>query len=154
MRPLAALPALFLLLLLPACGGEDGGSSGDAFTAKGDVTIIGADKAQVLAADGAAAGDKCQGTGNLSDFSEGDEVVVLDADGSKVAVGKLAEGTLSAEAADLATIGLSMCELTFTVEDIPATDELLTLRIGEKEVTFGQEDADDLAVDVAGDAYP
>lgn len=143
------ISATVLALTLTACGGED-----ETFEAKGNVLIIGADKAQVLAADGATTGDRCQGTGLLSDFGGGDEVIVLDSDGSKVAVGKLLEGKLPDGAADVQSLGLNMCELKFSVDDVPASDELMTLKIGEKEVTFKQEDADSIEVDVAGDSYP
>lgn len=148
--------AAVLALTLTACegGGDDAGSGGDAFTAKGTVSIIGVDKADVLSATGAGAGERCQGTGKFGDFGGGDEAIVLDKDGSKVAVGTLDEGKLPENASALLELGLNSCELTFKVDDIPASDEFYTLRVGEKEVTFSQDDAVAIQVDVASDTYP
>lgn len=147
------ISAATLALVLTACGGGDD-NGGDSFKASGKVTIIGADKAQVLSADGAGEGERCQGTGLLSDFGGGDEVVVLDADGKKIGVGRLQEGKLPEAASELLQIGLNSCVLGFTVDDIPSGDGLMTLRIGEKETTFKMAEASNIEVTVAGDSYP
>lgn len=140
---------LVVVAFTAACGGK----SGDTFSTSGVVKVIGVSKSQVLAADGAVEGDRCQGVGTLGSFSEGTEVVVLDADGTKVAVGKLSEGKIPKGSNQVGRLGLSMCEFTFNVADIPASDGLLTLKIDQSETTFRQGD-DNLKVSIAGDKYP
>lgn len=148
-RVLLLTVSLSCLTLTSCQGGEE-----ETFDVSGTVSLVGISKAQVLAADGAAAGDRCQGAGNLADFGGSEEVVVLDADGTKVAAGELEEGTVAANSAGLEALGLSSCELEFTVSDVPVSDGLYTLQIGESETTFTSDEATDIEVTVAGDEYP
>ncbi|MDO3398075.1 hypothetical protein QWJ41_20295 [Nocardioides sp. SOB44] len=147
------VPCLVLLLAVApsaACGGSSGG---DTFSISGVVSAIGISKAQVLAADGATEGDMCQGAGTMGAFDEGAEVLVLDADGAKVAVGELSAGKIPEGSSELEQLGFSMCEFIFEVTDIPASDGLFTLQIDESETTFKQGD-ESLKVTIAGDEYP
>ena len=150
MKILSCLVLLLAVGPTTACGGDSGG---DTFTTSGAVSAIGVSKAQVLAADGATDGDDCQGAGSMAAFDEGAEVVVLDADGSKVAVGDLSAGKIPEGSSELEQLGFSMCEFTFEVTDIPASDGLFTLQIDESETTFKQGDKT-LEVTIAGDEYP
>lgn len=140
----ALLGALVLIPLLAACGGEE------TFTATGTIGI-GSIQGGVFAADSAGAGDRCQGVDALSAFKGGGEVIVLDADGSKVAVGELEEGVLPDQIEEARELGFLACEFEFTVEGIPAGDGLFTLKVGDEEKTFKQSDAVDLDLNVTDD---
>lgn len=147
------VPCLVVLLAVApifACGGNSGD---DTFSTSGVVSAIGVSKSQVLAADGATEGDKCQGAGSMGAFDEGAEAVVLDAEGKKVAVGNLSAGKIPEGSSEFEQLGFSMCKFTFEVADIPASDGLFTLQIDESETTFKQGD-ESLEVTISGDEYP
>lgn len=142
---------IVLLFFATACGVDD---EPEVFTASGTVSIIGVNKVQVLAADGAGDGDPCQGAGPLGEFDEEAETVVLDAEGTKIAVGELGPGAMPVgKAESLAQLGLAQCEFEFSVSEIPVGNDLYTLQIGETDTTFKQGDQA-IEVTVAGDEYP
>src|SRR5437868_1427255 len=140
--PLTA--AALALPMLAGCSGED------AFSASGTVSMIGIGQAQVLAAGGSVEGDDCQGSGTLAAFDDSAEVVVLDSDGSKVAVGTLSQGTIPDGSSELEQLGFRMCEFKFKVDEIPGGDGLFTLKIDESETSFKQADAESIKVSIAG----
>lgn len=129
------------------------GCGGGTVEASGKVTIIGAAKTHVLSADDSASGDPCQGAGVLAAFDSSAEVVVLDKDGGKVAVGTLSEGAVTDGSESLEGLGLASCDFTFNVADVPADEGLLTVRIDKSETTFRADDTEALEITVAGDEY-
>jgi hypothetical protein len=148
MRITGAVLGLSATLLVSGCG--DGG--GEAFTASGTISAIGTSKTQVLAADGAGAGDRCQGVGDFDGLSEGGEVVVLDADGTKVGVGELEEGTLDDETEQLGDLGFTSCTWSFEVSDVESGEgEIYTLQAGAFEETFKKSEAGDLEISFTKD---
>lgn len=77
----------------------------------------------------------------------------MDADGSKVGVGKLSAGAIPEDGLRLEDLGFSMCDFSFEVSGIPSSDGLFTLQIDESETTFKESDSN-LEVTIAGDEYP
>jgi hypothetical protein len=135
---------LVAAIALTGCGGGD--DDGAAFTASGTVTLGG--PGRVLFADGAGDGDECQGAGDLSGVDEDAEVVVTDADGSKVAVGHLEPGTLAEGSTEMMQLGIAFCEFEFSVEDIPGSDGLFTASLEGEDLTFKQSESEGLELDV------
>lgn len=60
-------------------------------------------------------GDECAGMGGYDDMSPGTDVTVKDEDGTLLATGSLEQGTLT----DVEDGVFFICELPFTVEDVP-----------------------------------
>lgn len=142
---LAVLP---LLLALTACGGGD--REEELFTATGVVSVIGGDGTQILTTEGKVTGGQCKAIGDFGDIHEGAEVLVLDANGAKIAFGELGEGALTEGGAALLDAGLGICEFPFSVE-VPKSEGVLTLRVGLSEMSFTADKASDLELSVAGD---
>ena len=158
----ASVLALTLTALTACSGGDDdpgapgdgnGEAAGETFDASGTVALIGAADSQVDSEDGAVTGDPCEGVGLLDAFSAGDGVVVLDAAGTEVATGELADGVQPEISRQLLRSGYKLCDLAFTVTGIPVTDETLTVRIDKAEATFTQDEADAIVLEVDGDTY-
>ncbi|MBD8870966.1 hypothetical protein [Nocardioides donggukensis] len=138
--------------LAAGCGGEGGGEG--TFDTSGTVDIVGSSGSQVFAAGATGGGAPCQGVGDLGAFREHAEVIVLDADGTQVAVGMLGRGKIP-EAAGAAheSPRLTPCTFEFDVSEIPASGGPFTARVDEAEVTFEQGDGA-VEIRVSGDQYP
>jgi hypothetical protein len=74
-------------------------------------------------------GKFCYGTGGFGDIYAGTQVTVTDADGKKVALGELDQGTVQGTRRG---DGAGLCQFEFTVADMPDKPGVFTLQIGDR----------------------
>ncbi|MFI9558911.1 hypothetical protein [Nonomuraea endophytica] len=102
-----------LLLALAGCGTDSAApASPSTFTVTGTVTVPGGSTARGLD------GETCVMDGGYSDIAEGAQVVITNAAGTTIALGRLGEGILDTPGPD-EPYG-SHCEFSFKVEKVPA----------------------------------
>ena len=122
-------------LLIAGCGG----SKPDTFDVKGSLTLY--DDANSLL------GNPCRGSGGFADLYPGSPAVVVDASGTKLALGKLTSGRGDGG-------GLRKCRLSFTVRDVPTGEGPYALKIGNREeFPFKQADSDAISLTIGMERY-
>ncbi len=119
--------ALAAIVLSAGCGGSEGS---DSFTAKGTFTLkqIGLSSST----------GPCEGRDGYQDIRPGVQVVVRDATGKDVGLGRLGDGT---------RVDPGWCEFPFTVTDIPESEGLYTIEVSKRGgISFKRTDAAKLAL--------
>lgn len=121
------------------------GCAAGTFDVTGTVEIAGGGSGLVSFAAPGQDGEQCDGTGEFGDFREGADVVVLAADGTKLAVGSLSDGVLPDGFTEGITIGFVSCVFEFEVPDVEDSSGPYTIQIGGVvDDTFTRDEASDL----------
>lgn len=133
-----AVVLLALLIAVAGCGGSDESKT---FTVYGKMT---------LGADGVYAGgkgdvmDPCTGANGYDDIADGAQVVVRDAHGTTVGVGKLGRGILTKKVGRFTS---APCMFIFAIEPVKVTkgSDFYSVEVaGRGQIQFQKADAEDL----------
>lgn len=142
MKSLAVVAAA-AAVLVTGCGSSSDGPSQKAdpkpktFAIAGTVSVWAPD---ISVPNGNTVGAECSSKGGYEDITMNADVVVRDASGTKVGLGRLGPGVI-ADAGG----GLPECTYPLEVSDVPDTGEIFTLQIGSHpEKTLKRADLDHL----------
>lgn len=140
MRQVAAVGlALAGVVVLVGCGTDSGDPPKlKTFTVSGEVSVW----APSVSARRSVQGAKCSSTRSYADVNAGSQVIVRDANGTKVALGELGAGAIVDAGG-----GLPACEFHLSVPDVPSKGDVFSVQIGSHdEVTFDRAKANTLQV--------
>lgn len=130
-----------VLLTTQACGGGASGAKSEpkaptTFTVTGvmDLTQIALNEDRKWP----QKGDDCVGQDGYDDMQPGAEVLIRDADGTKIAFGALEAGEMASQ---------TVCRFPFTVEGVPVGGSVYSVEVSHRgEISFKQEDAGNLSL--------
>jgi hypothetical protein len=124
------------LMLVGACGegsekAENAEPEAKGFDVSGTVTLTSSRGVEAYS-------DTCRGTNGYDDIQEGAGVVVYNADGKKIGLGRLDAGEPGAYAN-------VQCSFDFTVSDVPESGSIYSVEVASRgEVSFDRDQADDV----------
>lgn len=136
MRLGLVVAAVVVSLTVAGCGGEED------FQVQGKLTINGSGITALGATNNA--GEICTGTEGYDDITEGAQVVIRDADGKKVALGRLGLGHLAENGTEYTN---GPCVFKFKVSGVPGGSSIYSVEVSHRgEINFKQKEARGLAL--------
>lgn len=105
-----------------------------AFSAHGAITVTGEDNVGIIS-DAVTPGQECFGAGGAADIAPGAQVVVTDASGRTVAVGKMEMGRTTEHKRYKNPRYDEQCVVPFTVSDVPSGEKFYGIKVGQRPAT-------------------